>query len=149
MSFVENLHNFIEKKLYDGVFYNIEDKIEQLDKSNIYPISQYQAFQIANKNCNLKTDYKKNADKCIVSLDFSDFKIDLINSNNKKKYWLIKITEGDYKYVTPYYDEEDDDDDILFRSDVSAHRFLDKKDLKKLQCLIDVNTGEYIYYPKK
>ena len=85
MSFIENLCSFIDKKICDYAFYDIDDKIEQLDKSSIYPISEYQAFQIANQNRNLKTDYKKNSGKYIVDLDFSDFKIKLVDGDNKQK----------------------------------------------------------------
>ena len=147
MSFIENLCSFIDKKICDYAFYDIDDKIEQLDKSSIYPISEYQAFQIANQNRNLKTDYKKNSGKYIVDLDFSDFKIKLVDGDNKQKYWLVKITEGDFTEAPPFHDY-DADDRMLFYTTVSRRGYFDKKDLKKLQCLIDVNTGEYIYYPK-
>lgn len=148
MSFIENLCSFIDKKICDYAFYDIDDKIEQLDKSSIYPISEYQAFQIANQNRNLKTDYKKNSGKYIVDLDFSDFKIKLVDGDNKQKYWLVTITEGDFTEAPPFHDY-DADDRMLFYTTVSRRGYFDKKDLKKLQCLIDVNTGEYIYYPKK
>lgn len=116
--------------------------IEKLDKTNIYPISQYQAFQIANENQNLKTDYYRNSDKRITYLDFTNCKVKLV-TKSKKKYWHIRITAGKVSWVE--FDEDNIDE---FPEPIFCDGFLIKKDFKKLQCLIDVNTGEYIYYSK-
>ena len=118
------------------------DPIEKLNKNSKYPISEYQAFQIANENQNLKTDYYRNSDKRITYLNFTNCKIKLL-TKSKKKYWHIKITEGKVSWID--YDEENTDE---FPEPIFCDGFLIKEDFKKLQCLIDVNTGEYIYYSK-
>lgn len=118
------------------------DPIEKLNKNSKYPISEYQAFQIANENQNLKTDYYRNSDKKITYLDFTNCNVKLV-TKSKKKYWHIKITDGKVSWIE--FNEKNTDE---FTEPIFCDGFLIKKDFKKLQCLIDVNTGEYIYYSK-
>lgn len=53
---------------------------------------------------------------------------------NEKKYFQIQIIKGDISWMenSTFYDG-----------------WLYEDDLDLLRCLIDVNTGEYIYYPNK
>ncbi len=146
MSFIKRFCKFLRFKKSEeytdkseyGLFTN---KIELLKKNSIYPISPYQAFKIAEENHNLKSDYFRNADKFISYLDFTDCKIDLVDGSNENKYWLIQVTEGKFSSIS-----SSDDDDL---TTTYIDGFLTKKDFKLLRCLIDVNTGEYIYYPKE
>lgn len=114
------------------------NKIEQLPKESEFSISQYQAFKIADRNENLKSDFFRCVDKYISYLDFTDCKIELLKLNDKK-YWHIKITDGDISSI--YTDE--------FGNSTFTDGTFGEESLKKLQCLVDVNSGEYIYYPEK
>lgn len=120
---------------FDTLFVN---KIEQLPKESEFPISQYRAFKIAEQNENLKSDFFRNADKYISYLDFTDCKIELLKLNDKQ-YWYIKITDGE---VSSIYTDE-------FGNSTFADGTFGEESLKMLQCLVDVNSGEYIYYPEK
>ncbi|MBR3614761.1 MAG: hypothetical protein IKL55_06245 [Clostridia bacterium] len=140
MSLFKKISNLLKKdnKEEDSYFDNFFiDKFEQLPKEGDFPISQYQAFKLAEQDGNLKSDFFKNADLFISYLDFTDCKIELIKKDNKQ-YWLIKITDGDISSI--YTDEEG--------NSTFTDGKLGEDSLKKLQCLIDVNTGEYIYYPE-
>ena len=132
---LNNKNNEEELFNFDMLFV---DKIEQLPKESYFPISQYQAFKIAEQNENLKSDYFRNADKYISYLDFTDCQIELLKLNDKQ-YWLIKITDGE---VSSIYTDE-------FGNSTFTDGTFGEEPLKKLQCLVDVNTGEYIYYPEK
>ena len=72
---LNNKNNEEELFNFDMLFV---DKIEQLPKESYFPISQYQAFKIAEQNENLKSDYFRNADKYISYLDFTDCQIELL-----------------------------------------------------------------------
>lgn len=145
---MKKLHNlFLNNNDYDeddllDVF--TLDHTEKLDKSHEYPISKYEAFQIANQNGNLKTDFYKHTSERITYLYFSNCKIDLLKRNNKK-YWHIKITDGDMSWITS---KEDDDADVFSNLTFCDGTF-SKEDFDKLQCLVDVETGKYIYFQKK
>lgn len=119
------------------------DPIEKLDKTNTYPISQYEAFQIANKNCNLKTDFYRNTLKNISYLYFSNCDVDL-KTINDKKYWQIKITDGEISWLE--YNEDETDS---FNAPIFCDGYFGEDDFEKLQCLVDVETGEYTYFPVK
>lgn len=127
----------VEDDLWDDLF---TTNIDKLDKTSQYPISPYQAFKIAELNNNLKSDYFRTACKYISYLDFTNCNVDLVDGNNGSKYWFVKITEAKFSSISI---SEDD------FSTTCCDGKLGKNDLKNLQCLIDVNTGEYIYYPKK
>lgn len=145
MSLIHKIHDFFcpyveeddDSSLWDELFVS---KIDKLDKTSEYPISPYQAFKIAEQNNNLKSDYFRNASKYISYLNFSNCKVDLIDGDNGRKYWFVKITEGEYSTIST---SEDD----FYTTFVDG--YLGKDDFEMLQCLIDVNTGEYIYYPKQ
>lgn len=108
-----------------------------LDDSNTYPISELKAFNIANMAENLKTDFYKRDKRNISYIYFSNCNINLIDYNNGK-YWYIQITNGDLSWIE--YKKNDT-------------RYCDgpllKKDLAKLKCLVNSDTGEYIYHTKK
>lgn len=101
-----------------------------------FPISENQAIEIAERNENLKTDYCKHTNRGAISyLSFEDRKVDLVEIYNKK-YWQIQILAGDVSGMS-----------VTDKEDYCWDGWLGKDDLKKLRCLIDVQTGEYIYYP--
>ena len=109
-------------------------EIELEDSKYDFPIKRSQAIGIANRNKNLKTDYCKNSSKLITYLSFNKFDVDVVEKNDRK-YFQVQVKGGEISWVEDdsYYDGdlcyEGEDEDIL-------------------RCLIDVETGEYIYYPK-
>lgn len=102
-----------------------------------FPLSKKSAFLIANKDCNLKTDFCKNDTRNISYLFFSNSKITSKTYNNES-YWHIKITDGDISWASC------DENYNLEHYD----GFFTANDLKKLQCLVNINTGEYKYFPE-
>lgn len=112
-------------------------KIEKDEKYD-FPIKKSQAIEIAQRNENLKTDYIKNTNRGYITyLNFENKKVKIVKKNNKK-YWQLQVISGDVSGI-----KVDTDGDIHWDG------WLGKEDLKKLRCLIDVETGEYIYYPVK
>ena len=112
-------------------------KEQKRDNPYGFKISKSQAFKIANANENLKTDYYKRSKKNITYLGFDEKDIKL-KTLKGKKYWQIQILSGEVSSVE--YGEN-------YTNNLDG--FFNKEDLKKLRCLIDVETGEYIYYPKE
>ena len=137
MSIIQKMYDFLlgddnekGKISIDG----FEEK--KLPTESEYKISPYEAFQIASRNENLKTNYFRSSDKFISYLHFTDCDYELVDGDNGKKYWLIKITNGDVSSI--YTDEE--------LNTTFTDGTFGKDDLKKLQCLIDVEKGDYIYF---
>lgn len=110
------------------------NSITKTDNSIQYPISQHTAFVIANQDQNLKTDFCKNDNRHISYLNFNDYNIKQINYNNEP-HWHIEITKGDISWIDDY--------------ETLSDGFLIEEDLKKLQCLVNINTGKYKYFPAK
>lgn len=107
--------------------------ISKLAKNSKYPISPYQAFEIASQNNNLKTNFNRIDERCISYLSFDDGKVKLITGDNGKKYYRVNITKGEISWVN---------------EDTFYDGILCDDDFKILQCLIDAETGEYIFDPK-
>jgi len=103
-------------------------------KKSQYPISPYQAFKIAEQDNNLKTNFFRLDSRYISYLSFDGCKVELVDGDNNRKYYLVKILKGEISWL----------DDTTFYDGI-----LCDNDFDLLQCLIDVETGEYIYYPKK
>lgn len=130
---------------------NIEDNeeiyinpIEKLDKStDKFPISEYKAFQIANKNQNLKSDFYRNSDNNITYLSFDNCKINL-KTIGEDTFWHIKITDGEMSWVELDYSLDDEIPNTIFCDGTFSD-----EDYELLQCLINVKTGEYKYFPKE
>lgn len=113
---------------------NKEDIKKEKKKTKKYNISKEEAFNIASESRNLKTDFVKNSNrKNVTFLTFGDKEIKIVNIKNKK-YWQIQILDGE---ISQMYN------DSFFDG------FIKKEETKYLRCLVDANTGEYIYYPKK
>ena len=113
---------------------NKEDIKKEKKKTKKYNISKEEAFNIASESRNLKTDFVKNSNrKNVTFLTFGDKEIKLVNIKNKK-YWQIQILDGE---ISQMY------------NDSFFDRYKKKEETKYLRCLVDANTGEYIYYPKK
>lgn len=111
-------------------------KIEKDEKYNL-PISKRKAYEIAQKNENLKTDYFRKSGRGYLSyISFIDEEIELVEINNKK-YWQIQILGGNVSGI-----EDTEDGGTRYWDG-----FFGEDDLRKLRCLIDTETGEYIYYP--
>jgi hypothetical protein len=134
MWIIKRIYEIFSKDNIDD--YLVDFDIKEKDKKYNFPILRSQAIEIADRNENLKTDFCRNSDRSNISfLCFSKWKINVVKLNGKK-YWQIQILGGDVSGIefledgTKYWD---------------GH-FLEK-DLKLLRCLIDVENGEYIYYP--
>ncbi len=116
-----------------------EDEPKNIDELNQheYKISVRKALNIANKDETLKTDlfkkYKQEKQEFITYLEFRDKKIDYIELNGRG-YWQIQVTSGEIAGRGG-------------KEDLRWHGRIDEETSKLLRCLIDVETGEYIYYP--
>lgn len=112
---------------------------EQTDDDSSFKIKKSQAFDIADLDNNLKKDYYKNTKReGKVELLFNDNRVNLIKLDGRN-YWCVQILDADL-YGLQLEDsslDDDDDDANLFTTE----------DMKILRCLIDVETGEYVYYP--
>ena len=98
-----------------------------------FPIKRSMAISIAQKNNTLKTDFCRNSDRKGISfLGFNNYTIDVIEKN-EKKYWQFQVLSGDISWMdfeTIYCDGKLVEDDFKF-----------------LRCLIDTESGDYIYFP--
>ena len=137
----------IKKKYYvdDSLDMNMnielfEDEPKNIDELNQhkYKISVRRALEIANKAETLKTDFYKKywqeRKEFITYLEFKDKKIDYIELNNRG-YWQIQVTFG---RISGRRGKE---------GKIWWDGFIDEETSKLLRCLIDVETGEYRYYP--
>lgn len=112
-----------------------EKKVED-DARYDFPIKRSVAIEIAKNNNTLKTDFCRNSDRKGISfLGFNDYTINVIEKN-EKKYWQFQVLSGDISW-------------IIFDKDEQTYcdgRFGDS-DINFLRCLIDVESGDYIYFP--
>lgn len=101
-----------------------------------FPIKRSTAINIAQKNNTLKTDFCRNSNRKGISfLGFDNYTIDVIEKN-EKKYWKFQVLSGDISWIE--YDRN---------SETYCDGMLEKDDLKFLRCLINVESGDYIYFP--
>lgn len=128
---MDDIDDYIE----EGDFYWGEDA----DENYGLPISKGTAYEIATRNINLKSDFCRAKKYLYTYLGFKKVKIDLIELDNKK-YWQIQVLAGDTagSDYDRKYDEVTDWDGVLA-----------DEDFPLLRCLVDAETGEYIYYPDK
>ena len=111
-------------------------KLKEEDAKYNFPILRSKALEIANRDENLKTDYCRNTSRGNISyICFTDKKIEVVEIENKK-YWQIQILSGDVSGM-----------EVNRKESYNWDGWLGDKDLNLLRCLIDVETGEYIYYP--
>ncbi len=106
------------------------------DQKYPYPIKRSMAEEIARKSFTLKTDFCRNSKReNITFLGFDDYSIDIIEKEGKK-YWQYQVFNGDISWI---------------EKSRWGETFCDGKlcdeDLNYLRCLIDVETGDYTYYP--
>lgn len=102
-----------------------------------FPISKQKAKEIAQRNNTLKTDFTRNSKReGITFIGLYNATVELIEKN-EKKYWQYEVLSGDISWME--FDE---------RGDTFCDGGLTEEDLKLLRCLIDVETGDYTYYPK-
>ncbi|MBR2290100.1 MAG: hypothetical protein IJ867_05850 [Clostridia bacterium] len=101
-----------------------------------FPIKKSFVKQIANRNGALKTDFCRNSEREGISyLSFDDYSVDLIEKDNRK-YWLYQVLSGDISWVNSSKDGTE-----------FCDGWFGDDDLKYLRCLIDAQTGDYIYFP--
>lgn len=113
---------------------SIFSKEKEIDES-LFKIKKQDAFDIADLDENLKSDYYKNTKReGNITLLFNDNRVKLINLDGRK-YWCVQILDADVEGVT-YISEEEEKENCF-----------STEDMKILRCLIDVETGEYVYYP--
>ena len=111
-------------------------KLKEEDAKYNFPILRSKALEIANRDENLKTDYCRNTSRGNISyICFTDKKIEVVEIENKK-YWQIQILSGDVAGM-----------EVNRNGSYNWDGWLGDKDLNLLRCLVDVETGEYIYYP--
>ncbi len=111
-------------------------KLKEEDAKYNFPILRSKALEIANRDENLKTDYCRNTSRGNISyICFTDKKIEVVEIGNKK-YWQIQILSGDVSGM-----------EVNRNGSYNWDGWLGDKDLNLLRCLVDVETGEYIYYP--
>ena len=142
-SIINKIKEIIDKEDYVGDdkldFIDFKDDLYEEKKDDdkySYPILRSMAINIARKNCTLKTDFCRNSNnKGISYLGFTSYDIKPIEKDNKT-YWLFQVLDGDISWI------EFNDNNTTY-----CDGRLDDNDLKYLRCLIDVNTGDYIYYP--
>ena len=101
-----------------------------------FPIKRSMAISIAQKNNTLKTDFCRNSDRKGISfLGFDNYTIDVIEKN-EKKYWQFQVLSGDISWM-----------DFEKNETIYCDGKLVEDDFKFLRCLIDTESGDYIYYP--
>ena len=101
-----------------------------------FPIKRSMAINIAQKNNTLKTDFCRNSDRKGISfLGFNNYTIDVIEKN-EKKYWQFQVLSGDISWM-----------DFEKNETIYCDGKLVEDDFKFLRCLIDTESGDYIYYP--
>ena len=101
-----------------------------------FPIKRSTAINIAQKNNTLKTDFCRNSDRKGISfLGFDNYTIDVIEKN-EKKYWQFQVLSGDISWM-----------DFEKNETIYCDGKLVEDDFKFLRCLIDTESGDYIYYP--
>ena len=106
------------------------------DEKYPYPIKKSMAEEIARKSQTLKTDFCRNSNReCITFLGFGDYSLDIIEKEGKK-YWQYQVFNGDISWV-----------EFSEKNETYCDGNFSSEDLKYLRCLIDVETGDYIYYP--
>ena len=131
----EYLANY-HKLIHNDEDYEYVPYYEEFDKSHDkYPISQYDAFEIAYKDDNLKNDYFKRDKRNITNIEFKNCDITL-KEIEENPFWHIRITDGEVSWIEGSKYQEDCDG------------VFDEKDLEKLQCLVNAKTGEYKYLNK-
>ena len=101
-----------------------------------FPIKRSMAISIAQKNNTLKTDFCRNSDRKGISfLGFNNYTIDVIEKN-EKKYWQFQVLSGDISWM-----------DFEKNETIYCDGKLVEDDFKFLRCLIDTESGDYIYFP--
>lgn len=122
---------------YEEYLYLFPESIaEDCKKEYELPISKRDAVEIAEADENLRSDFAKNSPDSPTSYSIRSERVNTAIKDGKE-YWLVQVTKcmfgGSYEvngeecYHDGYFNEEQ---------------------LDKLRCLIDKETGAYIYYPR-
>lgn len=113
-----------------------DDEKEKEDGKYPYPISKTLAIKIAEENYTLKEDFLKIINSNEISfVHFYDYTTDVIEKDGRK-YWQIQANKGKYFWV-----------ELKRKHANHKERELNADDFRLLRCLIDVENGDYIYYP--
>ena len=134
-----------KKQYIDIKDINYINKYEEFTKeeNNKYKfkISKNKALKISLHNNELIKDYCKFIKnyEC-ESIEILEKYVDLVSLNDKK-YWFIQITKGIlYGIENIFIFDSFEDDNKYWKKKI------DDEDREYLRCLIDIETGEYIYY---
>ena len=101
-----------------------------------YKITEKEVEEIANSNDTLKTDFLRNSKRNgITYLKFEDYEIEKVEVNSKR-FYEFQVVKGKISWM------ESKDGHTTFYDG-----FFTEEDLNYLRCLIDIETGDYIYYP--
>ena len=113
--------------------------IEEDDKYH-FRINKKMALRIALKTRNLLNSFCDITDNHYFSLEVFEKNVDYIEIEDKR-YWLVQIVSGKLHSVESYvvYDSFDDNNEFFEKE-------IDDNDRKYLKCLVNVDTGEYIYF---
>ena len=116
--------------------------IDKENKKNLTSSHLPSALTIAERN--LGRDFLRNFGPNYY-LYFEKMTLSTV-IKRKREYWLVQVVrcraEGAYSYKVR-------DGFRFITADWDVDGDLDEKELKKLRCLVDKKTGEYIYYPKE
>ena len=111
-------------------------KEEEDEKECSLPVSERDAVRIAEADENLRSDFAKNSPDSPTSYSIRSEDVNTAIKDGKE-YWLVQVTEcmfgGCYEEgdALCFYDGE-----------------FNEEELDKLRCLIEKETGAYIYYPR-
>ena len=123
----------------EDVDINDECYIEE-DNRYHFRINKKMALRIALKTRNLLNSFCDITDNHYFSLEVFEKQVDYIEIEDKK-YWLVQITKGMLHSVETHvvYDSFDDINKFFKKE-------IDDNDRKYLKCLVNVDTGKYIYF---
>ena len=113
--------------------------IEEDDKYH-FRINKKMALRIALKTRNLLNSFCDITDNHYFSLEVFEKNVDYIEIEDKR-YWLVQMISGKLHSVETHvvYDSFDDINEFFEKE-------IDDNDRKYLKCLVNVDTGEYIYF---
>ena len=123
----------------EDVDINDECYIEE-DNRYHFRINKKMALRIALKTHKLLHNYCDIVDKYYFSIEVHEKQVDYVEIEGKG-YWLVQIVSGILHSVETHvvYDSFDDNNEFFEKK-------IDDNDIKYLKCLVNVDTGEYIYF---
>lgn len=131
-----DLYNACKDLGYDEYILRFFEPSKEEKKEYSLPISESDAVKIAEAAENLRSDFAKNSPDSPTSYSIRSEDVNTAIKDGKE-YWLVQVTEcmfgGCYEEgdALCFYDGE-----------------FNEEQLDNLRCLIEKETGAYIYYPR-